>query len=86
MAKTVSLNEYTYSSVAVLAGKLTVIAGKPISMGMAIQLAASMLDFIATMPQSVPALKRIVSESVSPEEFEEQMEEFYKTIALSRES
>lgn len=80
MAKTVSLNEYTYSSVAVLAGKLTVLAGKPISMGMAIQMAVNLLDFFATMPQMESVFKEMLSKVISPEEFEEQMETFYKMI------
>ena len=83
MTKTVSLNEYAYSVVAVLAGKLTILAGKPISMGMAIHMATFLLDYIVTIPQMQQKFKEILSTAQSPEDYEVWMEGFYKSITGS---
>ena len=81
MAKTVSLNELTYSTVAVLAGKLTILGGRPISMGMTIYLSAAVLDsMMAKIPELEKSFKEVVSQAISPEEFESKMESIYKSI------
>jgi len=87
MAKSVSLNEYTYSVVAVTSGKLTQMSGRPISMGMTISFAAIVLDTLLGNPAIHEALKKALTgqEIMSPEDFERYMEDFYKTITQGAE-
>jgi hypothetical protein len=83
MAKTVSINDYTYSKLAVLAGRFSIMAEKPISLGMTIDMALDWVENILKLPGMEENLKKQFSESESiatPEEFEAAWDEFFQSI------
>lgn len=84
MTKTVSLNDYTYSELAVLSGKLSMIAKRPISLGMTISLAATVFDEVLKIPGIEQLLEKKFSETsakmLTPEEFDIHWDKFFKVI------
>lgn len=83
MVKTVSLPEMIYSELVSIAGELTMLSKKPISLGMTVNfLTAIYKAAVETYPE-LP--KRIAEklqaiEVMSPEEFEKSMDDVYKKI------
>jgi len=84
MTKTISLNDYAYSEVAVLAGKLSILAKKPVSLGMTIQLATGIFGKILENPETKKsvgeAFSEIFDKMLTPEEFELSWDKFYEMI------
>ena len=81
MAKTVSLNEYTYSAVAAMSGKLTAMAKKPISLGMAIHMAVIMFDEQLSIEKvNKFFMEKILPEVGKPEDFDKYWDEMYKIL------
>ena len=84
LTKTVSLNDFTYSELAVLAGRLSMIAKKPISLGMTISIASIALDQYLRAPGVEKKLQKKFSEisarMMTPEEFDSYWDQAFKTI------
>lgn len=79
-----SLNDLTYSQLAVLAGRLSMMAKKPISLGMAVSISTEIFDVVLNIPGVEEELKKKFSEIstkiLSPEEFNIHWDEFFKLI------
>ena len=84
MTKTVSLNDYTYSELAVLAGRLSMIAKKPISLGMAIAMATAMFEAYLNLPGAEGRLgkkfSKLGARMLTREEFDVHWDKFFKLI------
>ena len=84
LTKTVSLNDYTYSELAVLAGRLSMIAKKPISLGMTVAFATSIFQKVLELPGIEEKMEKKFSEVsatiMTPEEFESHWDAFFKVI------
>lgn len=84
MTKTVSLNDFTYSELAVLAGRLSILAKKPISLGMTIAISMILSENFLNLPGAKEAMKKKFSEispnMFTPEEFESYFEGLFKVI------
>ena len=81
MAKTVSLNEFTYSKLAAMSGDLTSIARKPVSLGMTMHVALIVLEVaLEYEPELTKTLKDAFRTSMSPEEFDKHWDRLYKSI------
>ena len=84
MTKTVSLNDMTYSQLAVLAGRLSMIAKRPISLGMTVAAATSVFDSLLRFPIVEELLEKKFSEIptgiMAPEEFDLRWDQFFKVI------
>jgi len=78
----VSLNDFTYSELAVLAGRLSMIAKKPISLGMTIFFATGIFNKYLNAPGIEKLLEKKFSEGkiMTPEEFDTYYDEFFKVI------
>ena len=79
-----SLNDFTYSELAVFAGKLSMMAKKPISLGMAISLAVVMSENFLKLPGMEEGVKQKLSEAspniFTPEEFDSYFDGLFKEI------
>ncbi|MDI6640379.1 MAG: hypothetical protein QMD78_06120 [Methanocellales archaeon] len=60
MGKTVNVNEYTYTKLASLAGELTMLSGRPISLSMAIFMSVSLWDVLEGIHPGTK--KRVIEE------------------------
>jgi hypothetical protein len=78
----VSLNDLTYSELAVLAGRLSMIAKKPISLGMAVAISTEIFNVVLNTPGVEEFLEKKFSEGriMTPEEFDIHWDEFFKVI------
>lgn len=74
----------TYSELAVLAGRLSMIAKKPISLGMAVTFAITIFDKLLNVPEVEEYAKKTFSEIsemiMAPQEFDLFWDEFFKVI------
>ena len=82
MAKTVSLNELTYSKLAALSGELTIMSEKPISLGLTVHIA---LITFETLIENREKRKRLEEKLKhlrisSAEDFDKGMDALYKLI------
>jgi hypothetical protein len=84
MAKTVSLNEFTYSKLAALSGELTIIVKKPVSLGMTVHLALMILEHDYQNPEMRKWIEASLQTALPPEEFDKQWENLFKKITKSR--
>ena len=88
MTKTVSLNDFTYSELAVLAGKLSIIAKRPISLGMTIAIATASFGKFLELPGAKKEIEKRFSELsatiLTPEEFDTYWDEFFKMITREK--
>lgn len=79
-----SLNDLTYSELAVLAGKLSMMAKKPISLGMTIAFATAVFDKLLSFPSLEEYVEKKFSElsatMLTHEEFDTHWDEFFKVI------
>ena len=79
-----SLNDFTYSELAVLAGRLSMIAKKPISLGMAIAMATGIfeayLEFPGVKESFEKRFSKLGTRMLTPEEFDLYWDEFFKGI------
>lgn len=77
-----SLNDFTYSQLAVLAGRLSMLAKKPISLGMAITISIIITDGLLNLPGAEERMKKTLSKIsiMSPEEFDIHYDKFFKMI------
>lgn len=80
MAKTVSLNEFTYTKLASLSGELTALAKKPVSLGMTVHLAVISFEAVMFAPGVKGLWEKILPKVTSPEDFDKQWDAFYKLI------
>jgi hypothetical protein len=84
LTKTVSLNDLTYSEVAVLAGRLSMLAKKPMSLGMTIAFTTKVFQAYLEIPGVAKQLEKKFSEisaaMLSPEEFDSHWDAFFKAI------
>lgn len=84
MTKTVSLNDLTYSELAVLAGRLSMMAKKPISLGMTIAIVTVVFEKLLSFPGVEERWGKMLSEvsakMLTPEEFDIHWDEFFKVI------
>lgn len=81
MAKTVSVDELTYSVVVATAGKLMVLFGKPFSLGLTIYMGANALGTMldALTPEVTKQLKDAF-EQFTPEDIEMFLEQGFRAI------
>ena len=77
-----SLNDLTYSELAVLAGRLSMIAKKPISLGMTIAFATEVFNRLLNLPGVEEYVEKRFSEIsiLTPEEFDLQWDRIFKVI------
>lgn len=79
-----SLNDLTYSQLAVLAGRLSILAKKPISLGMTIAIATNvfgnMLHYSYVEKLVEKAFSELSANMLTPEEFDAHLDEFFKKI------
>lgn len=84
MTKTVSLNDLTYSELAVLAGRLSMIAKKPISLGMTVAITTDVFERLLRFPVVEEVIEKTFSKvsakMLTPEEFDVHWDEFFKKI------
>jgi len=83
MAKTISVDELTYSNVVSVVGKLMTIAGKPISLGYAINMGIQAMDLVLSRlePEQTAQLKEYLRNlPSSPAEQDKAREEIFRAI------
>ena len=84
MVKTISLPELVYSELVTIAGELTMRSKKPISLGMAVSILASIYKtFNQCFPEFLEKLAEKLQKAnvMSPEEFDKVWEETFKQIS-----
>lgn len=82
MAKTVSVDELTYSQVVATAGKIMMLSGKPISLGFTVFMGMLTLDaFLENMDKTqTEKLKTLMKGAPSPKEMDEYMDSVAESI------
>jgi len=83
MAKTISVDELTYSNVVSIAGKLMTLTGKPISLGYAINMGTQAMNIVLTMmdPEQTAQLREHLKNlPSSPAEQDKAREEIFRAI------
>jgi len=81
MAKTVSLNEFTYGKLVGVSGKLTIMAKKPVSLGLTVDLALTVFETIMLEePKRRELLEKSLKDLVSIGDFDKLYDAFYKLI------
>lgn len=82
MAKTISVDELTYSNVVSVAGKLMMKVGKPISLGYTVRFAVSALDEILDYipPEGIERLKQMLKDISSAAQLDQLLEEEFKKL------
>lgn len=79
-----SLNDLTYSELAVLAGRLSMMAKRPISLGMTITLTTIIFEKLLTIPALEEQWKKMFSKisptMLTPQEFDKHWDELYEVI------
>lgn len=85
MPKTISVDEFTYSYVVSIAGKLMMYFGKPFSLRLTIFLAIQMLDKIIEKAdrKQIEKAKQMM-EGVSTEDVEKALEKAFELIATEK--
>lgn len=86
MTKTVSLNDFIYSKLAVFAGRLSMLAKKPISLGMAVGFSTTVVNELLNRPGVEEYTKKMFSETeiLTPEEFDVHWDELFKAITQEK--
>ena len=82
MAKTISVDELTYSNVVSMAGKLMMYTGKPVSLGFTILLSVISFDMkLSRMnPQQIEILKETLKNISSPSQLDQALEEEFRKL------
>lgn len=83
MVKTIGLNEMVYTDLVKLSGRLTVAAGKPISLGMAVYIAVTTLEnTLDNNPELKANIEKILrdTEIATPEQFDAAWDSIYHMI------
>lgn len=82
MAKTISVDELTYSNVVSVAGKLMMHSGRPVSLGFTILLSVLSLDMrLSRMnPQQIEILKETLKNVSSPAQLDQMLEEEFRKL------
>lgn len=79
----------TYSELAVLSGRLSMIAKKPVSLGMTVSFATYVFDKLLNIPSVEEQVEKKFSEvstrMLTPEEFDIHWDEFFKVITGEKE-
>ena len=82
MAKTISVDEFTYSNVVSMAGRLMMHTGKPVSLGFTILLGTITLERRLSMmnEKEIEMLKEGLKNITSPAQLDKEMDEWFTQL------